>query len=269
MADFEAQDEDELQDLEDDAAAHDMPPKKASTSGTTTKTRARKSKSPKKTDSAVEDLEKGVEAATLSDDAVHDWLPTYVFPFRGGERSRAGSKDIIHYHFQVVNIPKDHLISSKVLPGGMQFEVQFGCPEWFFEEGFLEKILHPAYDPNHARVITSHASVVQKVRKTKGTHAKMVVGPPQIINLPFRCIEGDVTPYWGQWQTNGMPQFADEHGVFHTQFQLTVSFSLTSVHDNLHRATAPQHAFFGYAAGEAPPPPPPPRAPPAPHAPAP
>ena len=83
------------------------------------------------------------------------------------------------------------------------------------------------------------------------------VGDVQIGNLPFKCVEGDYAPQWGDWHTNEMDDVMirdpdpNNPPVRHIQFQRTVSFQLVGVHDFVKRLVldeAPQ--VYGFADGE-------------------
>ena len=77
----------------------------------------------------------------------------------------------------------------------------------------------------------------------------------QVLDLPFKCIEGDVVSHWGNWQA-GVEDITVtdeiENQVVHMQYQRTMSFCLVSVHNNLERIGGQQATVFGYAHGEEP-----------------
>ena len=65
------------------------------------------------------------------------------------------------------------------------------------------------------------------------------MGEAQVLDLPFKCIEGDEVPHWGNWHTAGAEDIAVTDGMgvheVHLPFQRTMSFCLVSVHDNRER----------------------------------
>lgn len=84
-----------------------------------------------------------------------------------------------------------------------------------------------------------------------------VMGDAQVINLPFKCIEGDVRLHQGIWHTTGIEDVTttdQTKGVatVHMLFQCTMTFGLTSVHDNLGRLEASKATVNGFAHGETP-----------------
>jgi hypothetical protein len=86
---------------------------------------------------------------------------------------------------------------------------------------------------------------------------RWVMGDAQVLDLPFKCIEGDIAPHWGNWRIAGVEDItvtdlATGAQVVHMQFQRTMSFCLVSVHDNLERLGGQQATVFGYAHGEGP-----------------
>ena len=72
-----------------------------------------------------------------------------------------------------------------------------GSPKWFFEEGYLVTQLGNNYDKNSACVQSCEATVVQPIRKTASGMNRFVVGDVQVVNLPFKCVEGNYAPNWG------------------------------------------------------------------------
>ena len=143
----------------------------------------------------------------------------------------------------------------KVLPGGMKFAVCMAAPKWFFEEGYLHTLLGAEWNENHACVQSRDEMVVQPIRMLASGLERYVMGEAQVIRLPFKCIEGDVVPHWGNWCTAGVEDITMNDGMVdhvHMQFQRTMSFRLVSVHDNCERLGGQQATVFGYAFGEEP-----------------
>ena len=84
-----------------------------------------------------------------------------------------------------------------------------------------------------------------------------VMGEAQVIHLPLRCIEGDVSPHWGIWHTPGIEDItvtdpATGAATVHMQFQRTMTFRLISVYNIPERLGAPQATVYGFAHGEGP-----------------
>ena len=131
-----------------------------------------------------------------------------------------------------------------------------GSPKWFFEEGYLVTLLGTDYDENSARVQSREATVVQPIRKSASGMNRFVPGDVQIVDLPFKCVEGDYAPKWGSWRTRGMEDVAIDNPdptqppIIHIQFQRSVTFELVSVHDKVERLVQEAPAVFGFADGE-------------------
>jgi hypothetical protein len=96
--------------------------------------------------------------------------------------------------------------------------------------------------------------VIQPIHMHTSGLERWVMGEAQVLDLPFKCIEGDVVPHWGNWRTAGVKDIGvtdamGEHQV-HMQFQCTMRFCFVSVHDNSERLGGQQATAFGYAHGE-------------------
>ncbi len=241
-------DDNELADLEREAEAEaaTMPPK----------TR-KSSRSPKKpTRPEVEEIDVVVnDFNKVSLKKIKHYDLSYRFPMQL-YTAQDGTKEIVYLSFQVMNLPKSFLRMAKVLPGGMKFGLLMGSPKWFFEEGFLVSALGGDWNEDHARVQSRNASVVQAIRRSVSGLERFLPGDVQVIDLPFKCIEGEHTPQWGDWCTHDMEDIVQANpggpDVNHTQFQKTVSFLLVSQHDHLERLEPQTHSVFGFADGEAP-----------------
>ncbi len=70
-----------------------------------------------------------------------------------------------------------------------------------------------------------------------------------IINMPSKCIEGDII-HWGSWCTVGVKDVAiteaDGAQNVHMQFQCPIFSCITSAHDKLERLEAQQAKVYGY-----------------------
>ena len=251
LSDFEEEDEEELQDLEDNAIVHNllsckMPSKKDTRS-------TRNNKSPQK-DNSVDDVTKILDTTSIASGP--NFSCTYQFPF-SKNKAKDGVKDILFLEFQAVNLPTSYLRIAKVLPGGMKFAICMAAPKWFFEEGYLRTLLGTDWNENHARFQSCDEMVVQPIRMLASGLEHYVIGEAQIIHLPFKCIEGDVSPHWGIWRTPGVEDItvtdpATGVATVHMQFQRTMTFRLTSVHNNPERLVAAQATVYGFAHGEGP-----------------
>ena len=180
---------------------------------------------------------------------------TYIFPW-SKYKEKDGAKDIVHVEFQTCNLPTSYLRLAKVLPGGMKFATCMAAPKWFFEEGYLRTVMGADWSEDHARVQSCNEMVIQPIRMRTSGLERWVMGEAQVLNLPFKCIEGDVVPHWGNWRTAGVEDITvtDDMGdqEVHMQYQRTMSFRLVSVHDNRERLGGQQATVFGYAFGEEP-----------------
>ena len=81
------------------------------------------------------------------------------------------------------------------------------------------------------------------------------MGEVQVLDRPFKCIEGEVVSHWGNRHTAGVEDITatDEMGEqVHMQCQRTMSFHLVSVHDNHERLGGQQAIVFGCAREEEP-----------------
>ena len=73
----------------------------------------------------------------------------------------------------------------------------------------------------------------------------MILADCQIV-LPFKCVEGDYWPHWGNWATKGVQRVNR-----HKQYQKCVTFQLVSVEDLLEKVAEAQEEVYGYADGAA------------------
>ena len=240
-------DDDELADLEREAEAEaTMPPK--------TRKSSRSPKKPTRTE--VEEIDVMVnDFNKVSLKKVKHYDLSYRFPMQL-YTAQDGTKEIVHLSFQVMNLPRSFLRMAKVLPGGMKFGLLMGSPKWFFEEGFLVSALGGDWNEDHARVQSRNASVVQPIRRSASGLERFLPGDVQVIDLPFKCIEGEHTPQWGDWRTRDMEDIVQANpggpDLNHIQFQKTVSFVLVSQHDHIERLEPQTNNVYGFADGEAP-----------------
>jgi hypothetical protein len=92
------------------------------------------------------------------------------------------------------------------LPRGTQLSLLlFGYPRVLASERAYKKFLNQArvpYDPNLARVVAHSSQVTHFVNKNFEESATQLDGDPQVVNLPFKCPEGDVPSdpmIWVNW----------------------------------------------------------------------
>ncbi len=178
-----------------------MPPKKATP---TRPARGRSPKKPKEKDEVeelAENLQQSAVVTKSSPPACYSF--SYKFPMTWNT-AIDGTKEIVYLDFQSVNLPPNFLRMAKVLPGGTRFGLLMGSPRWFYEEGYLMAQLGNNFNENDARVQSRNATVVQPVRRMASGSDRFQVGDMQIVNLPFKCVEGDYAPQWGDWRTGWM-----------------------------------------------------------------
>ncbi len=83
-----------------------------------------------------------------------------------------------------------------------------------------------------------------------------VPGDVQVVDLPFKCVEGDYAPNLGSWRTRDMNDVEIPNAdpalppTIHIQFQRSVTFELVSVHDKVERLVQEAPAVYGFADGE-------------------
>lgn len=249
-------DENEVDDLIADAALNKiaMPPKKV----TMTKGRT-SSRSPKKPSMSqeVEELTGNFRSASVISipKTPKCYSTSYEFPM-SWNTAQDGLKEIVYLDFQTMNLPTSFLRMAKVLPGGTRFGLLMGSPKWFFEEGYLITQLGVHYDENSARVQSREATVVQPIRKLASGMNRFVPGDVQVVDLPFKCVEGDYAPNWGSWRTRDMEDVEIPNAdpalppTIHIQFQRSVTFELVSVHDKVERLVQEAPSVYGFADGE-------------------
>jgi hypothetical protein len=86
--------------------------------------------------------------------------------------------------------------------------------------------------------------VVQPIQMLASGLKCYMMGEAQVIDLSFKCTYGDVNPHWSFWSTSGteditMTDPATGVPMVNTQFQCTMIFYMTSVHNNPERLGAP------------------------------
>ena len=135
------------------------------------------------------------------------------------------NKHIIWFDVHAPALPKNFLRYARVLPGGQELAWLFGFPKWWCDEITLKKQMGSSWDKNSNRVQARAQQVTHYVAKTYPSRDEWIEGTPQIVRLPFKCVEGDVTITWGLWPTN-MPVVGKMK-----QYLPTVTMMVTSVDD--------------------------------------
>ncbi len=98
------------------------------------------------------------------------------------------------------------------------------------------------YDVRHACVQACSKQVIQPIRREFQSLDDFHLGKPQVLNLPFQCIEGDYTPDWGSWFTKGM-----ERVDGHRQYQKCSSIRIVSVSGWLAWVDEQQYLAYDHA----------------------
>jgi hypothetical protein len=98
------------------------------------------------------------------------------------------------------------------------------------------------YDVRHARVQARSKQVIQPIRREFQSLDDFHLGKPQVLDLPFQCIEGDYTSHWGSWSTKGM-----ERVDGHKQYQKCISMRIVSVTDWLAWVDEQEDVVYGHA----------------------
>ena len=113
-------------------------------------------------------------------------------------------KGIVHLEFQVSNLPTSYLRLAKVLPSGMKFATCMAAPKWFFEEGYLRIVMGGDWSEDHVCFQSRNEMAIQPICMCTSGLEHWVMGEAQVLDLSFKCIEGDVGPHWGNWCTAGV-----------------------------------------------------------------
>ena len=153
-----------------------------------------------------------------------------------------GSKEIVYADFLCANLPKNYVKMARVLKGGYQLSFLMAVPKWFYEEFYSQKQMGPEYDLRHACVQARSKQVIQPIRREFQSLDEFHLGEPQVLNLPFQCIEGDYSPRWGSWSTKGMDRVDG-----HKQYQKCISIRIVSVTDWLARVDEQEDVVYGHA----------------------
>ena len=118
-------------------------------------------------------------------------------------------------------LPGEYLKHCKVMPGGQQLSVLYGYTKVLAGERCHRKQITQsgeAYNEASARVLARSTQVTHFVEYNFAENPIMVDGTPQIVDLPFPCIEGEVpseATMWIAWPTD---RFVNYRGAAHKQF---------------------------------------------------
>ena len=208
-------DEDELQDLEEDAAANNMPtPKKKATTPASNKKKAVPA-----VDDVIADFTKLSTISTKPDFSYH--CPVFGYHFKEGQ------KHVIYFDVHYPSCPKDNLKYLKVLPGGRQVAFLVACSKKHTKEKVLKAQMGREYDPASARAEARAMQITHYVNTKYPARENSVAGDPQIVDLPFKCVEGNLEAHWCL-DAEGMDAVMGKR-FHHQQFSILMHFKVVSV----------------------------------------
>lgn len=211
--------EEELADIKSDSTMTSTPKKPASS--------AKKAASAKKQKDPV--LELATKLAKQKLDSNCDFsfqCPKLMFTCRDRNRSACV--------FEMLSaLPSDWLKHCKVLPGGNQLSILFGYPRVLASERCHRKLVTQngtVFDEHSARAMARSTQVTHFVESNHADHPTMIDGDPQVLNLPFTCVEGEVPGAnlcWVAWPTDKIVTYRNRD---HKQFLNILCIKLDSVH---------------------------------------
>jgi hypothetical protein len=143
---------------------------------------------------------------------------------------RSGNKDVAFYEFLTVAGP-ELMRHVKVLQGGTKMSLLFGYPRDLASERASKKFLASigiTYDGSLARVSARSSQVGHLVNTTFEHSDELLEGTPQVVSLPFACVEGEVSGgdiKWFKWYKKEKVKF---DGKNHKQFYDILLVKLTS-----------------------------------------
>ncbi len=79
------------------------------------------------------------------------------------------------------------------------------------------------WDESHHRVQARAQQVTHLVNKKYSHRDRWIEGEPEVVDLPFKCVEGDLNVTWGYWP-NKMKKIAR-----HQQFLPSMTIKVVSV----------------------------------------
>ena len=205
-------DEEEVRDIEQEAATMPTPKPTRKTSN-----KAAKSNDP------VMQLAESL-AKTSINCAFSYSCPKVLFTCRDGNKDAA----VFELH---APLPKEYMKHVKVLPGGMKLSVLFGYPKVLASERAHRKMLAMQginYDPNLARVAARSSQVTHLVFSKFGESEDHIEGEPQIVPLRFKCPEGHVTSENILWMSWPIEKTVLYKNARHKQFLNIMAIKLNS-----------------------------------------
>lgn len=187
----------------------------------------KKSKSPKK--DGVPELTKLAEGLTIAPKVGGWYSKTWTFPY-------------VVYAYKDEELPVEHMVVEvlaptvplnfikklEVTPCGLWLKIEIPVPRWFFESGFIERKFRDAFHGQHIGVECFDANVTQPIRKQHKDGDPMVMGDAFMINLPKKCVVGDVTWRRGTFRTRNMEEV---HGQTQFNFVISVHLKTTRVYE--------------------------------------
>jgi len=227
--------DDEVADLERDAATN-MPPKKKSVSPKPSRS-AKKKPIEEVTDSMT-------KLSVASPFSLVKTPPSVCFDFRfPTSKYTIMEETSIKIYVELVGcqLPDDYLKHAKVLPNGRKFSVLIGAPRMIFEEGFMRARMGAEWNPNSAIAVAFNSQVVQPVRQMFPGNSDSVEGNPMLIDLDEQCVEGNVQLLNGDWRVRRTPRVDGQR-----QFLRGWTFAIEAVKRNLRKVGRAERVVFGY-----------------------
>jgi hypothetical protein len=147
---------------------------------------------------------------------------------------RKETKDVAVYEV-LTTMGSNDLRHLTVLPGGDRLSLLFGYPRILSSERFSRKVLEHVgitYDTNLALVVQRATQVGHEINTRFEPHETLLDGEPQVIQLPFKCLEGPVADgdiTWFRWY-KGKQDDVEYKGRMHKQFYNVLIFHVKSDH---------------------------------------
>lgn len=90
-----------------------------------------------------------------------------------------------------------------VLRGSFQLAFLTAVLKWY-DAFYSKNQMCQEYDERYACVQVCSGQVIQPVRQEFQSLYEFHLVEPQVLNLPFQCIDRDYAPPWGSWSTKEM-----------------------------------------------------------------
>lgn len=152
---------------------------------------------------------------------------TYELPFVPFDY-KENNKHVIEFHASYPSIPIERLKYCRVLPGGRQVALLVLFPRWATGKKLLALQMGKSYSQDSARV-QAHAQQVTHYVTTNHPEKDGIMGDPQVIDLPFRCVEGEVETNFF-YSPVEMPKLKGQKHS-HQQFAIFINFKVQSAED--------------------------------------